>query len=274
VLSGLFFSILALSHAWCDAVQECALLEKVQFKRHDDKALAEILPIVHCSFRPTKYEEILLTQLRNVQSSTEQFRQTSEKIGDLLVSKVMECLPTKDVEFETPVTRCRGKVLLDEEMELVSIMRSGDALLKTFIHHFPKANISKVLIQREEKTAKPQFKYMKLSPDIASGHFVVITEPMIATGGTLEMVISLLKEKGVREENIIIASICVAPEGLIFLNEKFPKIKVVMTAMDEKLNERKFIVPGLGDFGDRFFGTIEKHIVNAKKGSEVALKSS
>lgn len=232
-------------------------LEKIQMVRDDELSLAQILPIVHCPFNPSKYEEILLSQLRNTQSSTKQFRTVSEKIGDLLVNKVIDCLPTKTIEIETPVTKCQGTILASK-VEFVSIMRSGDALLETFLKHFPEANVSKFLIQRDEKTAKPQFKYMKISPELTSGNYVVITEPMIATGGTLEMVITMLKTKGVKEEKIIVASICVAPEGLILLNEKFPKIKVVMTALDEKLNERKFIVPGLGDFGDRYFGTGDK----------------
>ncbi len=180
----------------------------------------------------------------------------SEKIGELLVNKVVECLPTRTVEIDTPVTKCQGHTLANT-IELVSIMRSGDALLDTFMNHFSGANVSKFLIQRDEKTAEAQFKYMKISPELSSGHPVVIAEPMIATGGSLDMVISILKEKGVKEENIIVASVCVAPEGLVHLGEKFPKIKVVMTSLDEKLNERKYIVPGLGDFGDRFFGTTE-----------------
>jgi uracil phosphoribosyltransferase len=273
---GIMLSAAIMSNAWgkeeSNPAQKSLLLEKIRLKRNDEKALAEMLPIVRCSFKPSAYEEILIAQLRNTQSSTKQFRLVSEKIGDLLVSKVIECLPTKNVEIETPVTKCQGKALAGK-VELVSIMRSGDALLDTFMGHFPEANISKFLIQRDEKTTKPQFKYMKVSPDIASGNQVVITEPMIATGGTLEMVITLLKDRGVHEENIIIASVCVAPEGLILLNERFPKVKVVMTTMDEKLNERKFIVPGLGDFGDRFFGTSEKHLVlNVNRDSEIAVE--
>jgi uracil phosphoribosyltransferase len=242
------------------------ILEKIQMKRHDEQMLSELLPIVHCSFQPSTYEEILVAQLRNTKSSTKQFRIVSDKISDLLVNKVIDCLPTRNVEIETPLTKCPGKILACR-VQLVSIMRSGDALLETFMRHFPEANVSKFLIQRDERTARPQFKYMKVSPEISSGDHVVITEPMIATGGTLDMVITLLKEKGVKEENIIVASICVAPEGLILLNEKFPRIKVVMTTMDEKLNERKYIVPGLGDFGDRFFGTSEHHFAMNSKDS-------
>lgn len=237
------------------------VLKKIELNRDNEKELGKLLPIVQCSFRPSKYEQILLTQLRNIQSPTKQFRLISDKVGDLLVGKVVACLPSKTVEIETPLTKCPGEILAGN-VELVSVMRSGDALLDTFIKHFPDANISKFLIQRDEETAKPQFKYMKVSPEIASGNHVVITEPMIATGGTLGMVISLLEEKGVREENIIVASICVAPEGLVFLNQKFPKIKVVMTALDEKLDERKFIMPGLGDFGDRYFGTEDRFLAD------------
>ena len=244
--------------------QSVEILKKIELNRNNEKELSKLLPIVKCSFKPTKYEQILISQLRNSESSTKQFRTVSEKVSDLLVSKVISCLPTRTVEIDTPVTKCQGEVLAGR-VELVSIMRSGDALLDTFMKHFPDANISKFLVQRDEKTAEPHFKYMKVSSELASGNTVVITEPMIGTGGTLEMVLSMLKEKGVREENIIIASVCVAPEGLVRLSQKFPKINVVMTVLDEKLNERKFIVPGLGDFGDRYFGTLEHQLASSDK---------
>lgn len=224
--------------------------------REDRETLAKILPIVHCSFIPGKYERILISQLRDTKCSTETFRVVSAKIGELLVNKAIECLPTKLVEIETPVAACYGE-MLDSQIELVSIMRSGDALLEAFMKHFPEASVSKILIQRDEVTALPQFKYMKLSSSIASGNTVIITEPMVATGGTLEMVLTLLKERGVAEKNILIACIVAAPEALLRLNSKFPNIKLVMTVLDEKLNEKKYIVPGLGDFGDRYFGTNE-----------------
>lgn len=231
-------------------------LKEIQLHKSDEKFLAQLFPIVHCSLKPSKYEEVLISELRSSQTSTLQFRLASEKIAELLVSKVVDCLPLKSVEIQTPVAKCQGKVFA-HSVELVSVMRSGDALLDTFIKHFSGANVSKILVQRDEQTAEAQFKYMKISPTIASGNPVVITEPMIATGGSLEMVISLLKEKGVLEENILIASVCVAPEGLLRLGDRFPQIKVVMTVLDERLNEKKYIVPGLGDFGDRFFGTAD-----------------
>lgn len=230
------------------------LIEKIQNNRTNQEVLSQLLPIVQSSFIPTKYEQILMTRLRDHQTTTEKFRIYSDKLANLLVNKVIECLPTRKIDIRTPLPSTQGQTLATT-VELVSIMRSGDALLDTFIKHFPESNISKFLIQRDEVTALPHFKYMKLSHELISGSSVVITEPMIATGGSLDMVISILLEKGVKEENIVIASVCGAPEGLIHLNSKFPKIKVVLTMLDERLNEQKYIVPGLGDFGDRFFGT-------------------
>lgn len=253
---GIVFGVALTSHHFgiCSEIKDTVILEKIQSNRDNQTTLAQLLPIVQCPFKPSKYERILLSELRNTKCSTKEFRKVTKQISELLVYKVVECLPTRFIEVETPITKCEGEEIINP-IDLVSIMRSGDALLDAFTHHFPNAKVSKILIQRDEKTAKPHFKYMKLSPTIGSNSVVVITEPMIATGGTLEMAITLLKEKGVHEENIIIAAVCAAPEGLLQLNNKFPNIKVVMTVMDDHLNEKKYIVPGLGDFGDRFFGT-------------------
>lgn len=237
-----------------DDIQINEQLSAIQRSLNNEEALAKLLPIVHCSFTPSKYERVLMSRLRDITCSTEGFREVSGQISELLVNKAIECLATRTIEVETPLTICNGEVL-ENQIELVSIMRSGDAVLEKFMKHFPDANVSKILIQRDEATAEPQFKYMKLSTSIASGNSVIITEPMVATGGTLEMVISLLKERGVQEKNIVIACIVAAPEALLRLSTKFPMIKLVMTVLDEKLNEKKYIVPGLGDFGDRFFGT-------------------
>ncbi len=237
--------------------KEADPLQKVWLDRNDQSTLQSLFPIVRCSFKPTKYESLLMTELRNANTDIKQFRNTSEKIGEILIGKVIECLPTQSITIETPVTTCSGEVFI-ENLELVSIMRSGDALLETFMKHFPDAHINKILIQRDEKTTEPHFLYMKLSPSVASGNYVVITEPMIATGGSLITAITLLKKKGVAEDRIIIAAICAAPEGVSRLSALFPKIQLVFTVLDENLNEKNYIVPGLGDFGDRYFGTAEE----------------
>lgn len=237
-----------------DTFQEFNRLEQIKTHMDNPEKLAELLPIVKCSFYPSQYERILMTRLRDKTTPTNHFRDASQKIAALLVNKVVECCPILSINIETPLTGFTGEILA-KNIELVSIMRSGDALIDVFTNHFPEAHVSKILIQRDEETAKPHYKYMKLSPTIGHNNPVVITEPMIATGGTLDMVISLLTEKGVKEENIIIASVCTAPEGLSFLNDRYPRIKVVMIAMDGELNDKMYIVPGLGDFGDRYFGT-------------------
>lgn len=227
----------------------------VRENKDNDKILSDLLPIVRSPFHPTPYEKVLMTKLRDQNTNMQEFRATASKLAGLLIGKVVALLDLKPTTITTPLTDTEG-LTVASNVSLVSIMRSGDALLETFGNYFPEATISKILIQRDEETAKPIFKYMKLAPTIGPDTTVVITEPLIATGGTLGVAIDLLKQKGVREENIIIASICTAPEGLLVLNEKFPSIKVVMVVMDDHLNERKYIVPGLGDFGDRFFGTV------------------
>ena len=212
-------------------------------------------PIVKCSLQPTTYEQILLTQLRNKNSSRTQFRNAANTLIKLLVSKVYDCLQTKQIEIETPVAACMGTIVEDEIEQIVSVMRSGDVPLNIFSAYFPSAAINKILIQRDEETAQPVFKYQKFSPTISHAKKVIITEPMIATGGTLIMVIELLKAQGVEVKNIIIAAVCAAPEGLQRLAEQYPEISVVLTVIDDHLNEKQYISPGIGDFGDRYFGT-------------------
>lgn len=223
---------------------------------HDDQISIQKkdFPIVKCNPQPCTYERILMTQLRDKTSTQEQFRNAANKLIELLVPKVVECLDTQEITIETPVTCCNGETLTGS-IQIVSVMRSGDVPLKVFSKHFPAAPINKILIQRNEETAEPIFKYMKLSPTLTLANTVIVVEPMIATSGTLRLLINVLKQQGVEEKNIIIAAICAAPEGLEVLSEEFPEISVVLTVIDEKLTEKKYISPGIGDFGDRYYGT-------------------
>lgn len=211
-------------------------------------------PIFLSQLPASKYEKILMTQIRDKNTSREKYRACVDKLANILVEKVYECLPTAETVIDTPVDRYRGEKL-SSDIELLSVLRSGDALLTTFMQHFPEARVSKILIQRNEKSLEPEFHYMKLSPTIASGNKVVITEPMIGTGGTLNHVITKLKSRGVREENILIASVCASQEGINRIKSKFPLIQVIVTEVDTELTDSGWISPGLGDFGDRFFGT-------------------
>ena len=211
-------------------------------------------PIVKSPQQANKYERVLMTVLRDVNSSREQFCNAANKLIELLVHKVVECLDTIPVEIDSPVAHCNGEIL-DDSIEFVSVMRSGDALLHIFSKHFPQAAINKILVQRNEETAKPIFKYKKFSSTLLQAKTVVITEPMIATGGSLTMVIDLLKDYGIEEKNIIVASLCAAPEGLTRLSAQYPELRIVVTIIDDHLNEKFYISPGIGDFGDRYFGT-------------------
>lgn len=237
------------------STESSPMLENIRLNRGNDEILSTVLPIVRGSFQSSKCENLLMTKLRDVNTSMQEFRKTADILAGLLAAKVMEYLPVQPLEIETPITHYTG-LALASDVNLVSVMRSGDALLEAFRSYFPLAPINKILVQRNEETAEPDFKYMKLSSGLGPKSVVIITEPMLATGGTLKMVLRLLKERGVKEENIYIACICTAPEGLLTLSQKFPKVNVVMITMDEQLNERKYIVPGIGDFGDRYFGTV------------------
>jgi uracil phosphoribosyltransferase len=216
---------------------------------------SQTFPIVKCSSNPSTYEQVLMTILRNENSTREEFRHAANKLIEILVSKIFDCLETESIKINTPVAPCMGTILKDNVDQIVSIMRSGDVPLNIFSKYFPSAAINKILIQRNEETAEPIFLYKKFSPNISQAQKVIVAEPMIATGGTLCMVIELLKKQGVDPKNIIIAAICAAPEGLKRLADEYPEISVVLTVIDDHLDPTKYIVPGIGDFGDRYFGT-------------------
>src|SRR4030095_5915358 len=237
-----------------NALVACSLLLLLSYHTDSISSDHNPFPIVKCFQKTTKYERILLTQLRNRNSTREQFCNAANKLIELLVPKVVECLSTVMVEIDSPVAHCHGEIL-NECIEIVSVMRSGDALLHIFRKHFPHAAINKILVQRNEDTAQPIFKYKKMSPTLLKAKTVIITEPMIATGGSLTMVIDLLKEYGIKEKNIIVAAVCAAPEGLTRLSEQYPELRIVLIVIDDHLNEKAYISPGIGDFGDRYFGT-------------------
>merc|ERR1712232_1196387 len=136
----------------------------------------------------------------------------------------------------------------------VDIVRSGGILLEAVRKVAPNSKTAKILIQRDEETAEPKLFYSKLPPNVKDLH-VILCDPMLATGGSAAMAIGVLKEAGVTEENILFINVVACPEGLKALAEKTPGVRILTCEVDTHLNERKFIVPGLGDFGDRYYGT-------------------
>ena len=200
-------------------------------------------------------KETLVTTLRDYRSGQTDFRLATEKLASLLAIEVSTYLPKAENTIQTPLSPAPG-YRFKNQIVLVPILRSGLALLYPFMHFYPDVKVGFIGMRRNEVTAEPQNYYNNL-PRIAPNDDVLVLEPMLATGGSLSVSIRILLEHGVPEEKIIIANVIAAPEGIKVIKENFPKLRLIITQIDERLNERKFIVPGLGDFGDRYFGTLE-----------------
>ena len=200
-------------------------------------------------------KKTLLTTLRNKKTTIHEFRLAAEKLGLILASETATFLDKEDISIETPLTKTTGTTFKNNII-LVPILRSGMALLNPFIRFFEHAQVGFVGLRRDEKTAIAQMYYYKVPP-ITKNDDVILLDPMIATGGSAIDALEILKKAGAREEKIIFAAIVASQKGLANIKEKFPKIKIIVPEIDKELNDKKFIVPGLGDFGDRYFGTEE-----------------
>jgi uracil phosphoribosyltransferase len=137
---------------------------------------------------------------------------------------------------------------------VVSIIRAGDSLLDVVMELLPECSVGKILIQRDEETAEPKLFYSKLPPSMEN-RCVLLVDPMLATGGSAAVAVRILLEQGVAQKDIIFLNVVSCPEGLKLLQDLYPEIVIVTGCIDEGLNERKYIIPGLGDFGDRYFST-------------------
>eukprot|EP01133_Synstelium_polycarpum_P008985 gene8985-10539_t len=178
----------------------------------------------------------------------------SDRLIRLLIEEGLNCLPFSETTVITP-TGCEYKgVSFASKICGVSIVRAGESMEAGLRAVCKQIKIGKILIQRDEETAMPKLLYSKLPSDIASRH-VLLLDPMLATGGTVAQAVDVLLERGVKEENIVFINLVAAPEGIAFFTSKYPKVTIVTGEIDSKLNEKKYIVPGIGDFGDRYFGT-------------------
>ena len=165
-------------------------------------------------------------------------------------------LPATPVTVETPCGPYAGCKLPEEDrICAVSILRAADCMLGVVRDMMPDISVGKVLIQRDEATAQPVLMYSKLPPSVGELAGVLLLDPMLATGGSAVTAVRVLCERGVKPESIIFVNVVSCEEGLRALAAAYPQVKVVTGAIDPILNEKKYIVPGLGDFGDRYFGT-------------------
>jgi uracil phosphoribosyltransferase len=175
----------------------------------------------------------------------------------LLAEEGIAYLPRAPKTVTTPCGTFVGEQLLDaSSVCAVSIVRAGDSLLEEVRAVWPAVSVGKLLIQRNEETALPQLFYVKLPQRIGEMQ-VLLCDPMLGTGGSAVMAVRCLVDKGVVPSRMIFLNVLACPEGIAQLHANYPDVQIVTCAIDDRLNERKYIVPGLGDYGDRFFGTDE-----------------
>lgn len=192
-----------------------------------------------------------LTHLRDKTTGLEQFRQYSNKLTQLLIAESITDLQLKLGETETPLTTTTGE-LLDEDITVIPVLRAGIAMLDAVMELIPKVKVGFVGMQRDEETAEASQYYWKL-PTLTEESTVLITDPMLATGGSVEQLLKQIDQTPVKSIRII--CVIAAPEGVEKITSSFPKVQIYTASLDEKLNDKKYIVPGLGDYGDRYFGT-------------------
>lgn len=193
-----------------------------------------------------------LTILRNSETNTIDFRAALARVATILAYSALKELPLKKVAIHTPVTATEG-FQLDTEIIVVPILRAGLSLVDAIIDFVPDAKVGHLGMYRDEVTHKPVDYYSKL-PNGLDKALVLLVDPMLATGGSADDAIGFLKEQGAT--NIRFISLISAPEGLERIQNKYPDVSIITASIDEKLNDEAFIVPGLGDAGDRYFGTL------------------
>ena len=190
--------------------------------------------------------------IRKKETGTKDFRQTISEIAMLICYEATRELKLADVEIETPICQTTVKELSGKKMAIVPILRAGLGMVDGMLNLIPAAKVGHIGLYRDPETLKPVEYYCKLPADCAEREAVVV-DPMLATGGSSVAAIRMLKEKGCR--NIHFMCIIAAPEGIQAMKEAHPDVDVYVGALDEKLNDHGYIVPGLGDAGDRIFGT-------------------
>ena len=190
--------------------------------------------------------------LRSKTTSSKQFRELIREITQLLVYESTRDLPLRDAEVETPMGTAKGKLIAGRKLAFVPILRAGLGMVDGAVELVPSARVGHIGLYRDETTLKPVEYYCKLPGDIHERD-VIVLDPMLATGGSAVDAISQIKERG--PKRIKFMCIIAAPEGLKALTEAHPDVQVYCAALDDHLNENGYIVPGLGDAGDRIFGT-------------------
>ena len=193
-----------------------------------------------------------LAILRDKNTGVKEFRELIGEIAGLMCYEATRNLPTVEVEVETPVATAKCRMLAGKKLAIVPVLRAGLGMVDTMVDLIPSAKIGHIGLYRDPETHQPVEYYCKLPDDIANRQ-VFVVDPMLATGGSAVAAINFLKKRGCR--NIIMMNIIGCPEGVKVVQEAHPDVEMYLAAVDEKLNDHAYIVPGLGDAGDRIFGT-------------------
>ncbi|MGE4282115.1 MAG: uracil phosphoribosyltransferase [Clostridia bacterium] len=190
--------------------------------------------------------------IRDVNTGVKEFRELVEEIAMLMGYEVTRNLPLKEVEIETPVAIAKTKVISGKKLAIVPVLRAGLGMVDGMLKLIPAAKVGHIGLFRDPETLQPVEYYCKLPTDVQERE-IIIVDPMLATGGSISAAIQFIKDRGVT--NIKIMSILAAQEGVDRVSKDHPDVEIYCAAVDEKLNDHGYIVPGLGDAGDRLFGT-------------------
>ena len=193
-----------------------------------------------------------LTIMRKKETGSKDFRELLQEIALLMGYEVTRDLPLVDVEIETPICKTTAKIITGRKLAVVPILRAGLGMVDGIRTLVPVAKVGHIGLYRNEETHQPVVYYCKLPEDVQK-RLVIVTDPMLATGGSACDAITMLKERGCH--NIRLMCLVGAPEGIERVQKEHPDVDIYLAAVDEKLNENAYIVPGLGDAGDRIFGT-------------------
>jgi uracil phosphoribosyltransferase len=193
-----------------------------------------------------------LTQIRNKNTGTTEFRRIVNEIGGLMVYEITRDLELEEVEIETPLSPIKAQQLAGEKLVICPILRAGLGMVDGILQMIPAARVGHIGLYRDEETLLP-VEYFAKFPSKIEDRVIIIVDPMLATGGSAIASIDLVKRRGAK--NVKFVCLVAAPEGVKAIRDAHPDVPIYIASLDEKLNDKGYIVPGLGDAGDRIFGT-------------------